>query len=76
MSCINGKKIRELRHEKKLSQFGLALEINVSRRTIENIEYGHGTCNGVSSETIKKLADYFGVKIDDLFNQTQSSPFL
>jgi len=65
---INGKKIRELRTSKKLSQFGLALEIDVSKGTIEHIEKGRydGKHNGQTVVTLERLAKFFGVKTDDI----------
>ena len=72
---INGKKIRELRISKGLSQFGLALEIDVSRSTIDLIEHEKDyPClhrkNGVRFETVEKLATFFGVAIDELVDKS------
>jgi transcriptional regulator with XRE-family HTH domain len=65
---IKGAKIRELRQAKKISLKNLALELEVSTSTLEHIEYGRydGRKAGVSLETACKLADYFGVKIEEL----------
>ena len=50
---------------KKKNQKQLADKIGVSRHTICNIETGGGCC----AATAIKLADYFGVAMDNLFGR-------
>ena len=59
-------KIKELREELHLTQKELAEKINNVQRNVSNWE------NGASEpdiETIVKLADLFGVSIDELFGR-------
>lgn len=64
MATLDGGKIKKLREEKKLSQFGLCLELNLSRRLISLIENNKRT--NVSLETAHKLAYFFNISIEDL----------
>ena len=60
---INKSTLIKLRKDKKLSRWEMSLEINISQATITALESGVRDC---SLYTAKKLADFFGVKIDDL----------
>ncbi|MBQ9246630.1 helix-turn-helix transcriptional regulator [bacterium] len=59
-----GKKIKELRRERDLSQEKLAECVNMSREHISCIECGK---NMTSIDTLYKLADFFGIDIKDFF---------
>jgi DNA-binding XRE family transcriptional regulator len=61
---LNRKKIKELRQQSKLSQFGLSLETELSKSLIEKIEQGRRA--NTSLGTAYKLAKYFNVTIEDL----------
>ena len=61
---LNRKKIKELRQQSKLSQFGLSLETELSKSLIEKIEQGRRA--NTSLETAYKLAKYFNVNIEEL----------
>lgn len=59
-----GIRIREIRHERNLSQLDLSVKSGVPKETISKIE------NGVRPpklETLVKLAEAFEVKVGDLF---------
>ena len=56
-------KLKELRVEKGVSQAKLAADIHISRSAVAKWENGFGV---PSDESLKLLADYFGVTIDDL----------
>jgi len=62
-----GEILTELRKEKELSQKDLAALLNLSISTISNYE------NGVHSpdlDTLRKIADFFGVTTDYLLGRT------
>ncbi len=59
-------KIRELREEKALTQKELAVLIGNVQRNISNWENGS---NEPDCESIVKLADVFGVSLDELFGR-------
>ncbi len=63
--------IRRLRFEKgDISQEALAREVGVTRQTIHSIE----KCKFIPSTLLAfKLADYFGVRVDEVFYITGSS---
>ncbi len=56
-------KLRELRQEKGISQAKLAADIHISRSAVAKWENGLGLPN---DESLKLLAHYFGVRIDEL----------
>ena len=58
-------KIAELRKEQKLSQEELALAVGVTRQTITSIEVGKYTA---SLPLAYKIARYFGLHIEDVFD--------
>lgn len=60
---MNGNKLRALREKKGLLQKELANEIGISTSTIGMYEQGR---REPDFETVKKLANYFGVSIDYL----------
>lgn len=59
-------KLRQLRKEHNLTQTDLAKALGVSPATIGN--YEQGTRTPRNNETWQKLADYFGVSIDELID--------
>lgn len=60
-----GYKIKEMRHEKKISQQELAEKANVSRTVISQLESGARTVT--KTDTLVKIADALGVKVEDIF---------
>ena len=58
------KNLKKLRKQKKLSQEKLARLVDVSYNTISKIEAGKA--KNPTFETLSKLADVFGVSIDEL----------
>ena len=58
-------KIKELRKEKKISQEQLALAVGTTRQTITSIEVGKYTA---SLALAYKIARYFGLSIEDVFD--------
>ena len=56
-------KLKELRGEKGISQAKLAADIHISRSAVAKWENGLGLPN---DESLKLLADYFGITIDEL----------
>ena len=59
--------IPKLRKERKLSQEGLALAVGVARQTITSIETGKYVA---SLPLAYKIAHYFGLTIEDVFDFT------
>lgn len=57
-------KIQQLRKEKKVTQSELADAVNVSRQTIISLENGKYNASLILAH---KLAQYFGVSIEDIF---------
>ena len=56
-------RLRQLRNEKGISQTKLAADIHISRSAVAKWENGLGLPN---DDSLKLLADYFGISIDDL----------
>ena len=68
MSSINlGKRIKEFRAKDKLSQDQLSKRANLPFSTLAKIESGY--TSNPSMETLIKIADAFGVSIDDLLGR-------
>lgn len=63
------KKIRELRKQRKLTMKELGEKINVAESTVSLYENGK---RQPDFETIKKLADFFGVTTDYLLERTDT----
>jgi len=61
-----GKKISKLRKNKKLSQYELADCLGFSRGKLANYEQG---TREPDYETLKKIADFFGVSTDHLLGR-------
>ena len=62
---VFGKRIKELRERKKLTQEKLAEKVRLDLQTISRIETGYYF---TSFENLEKLADALDVTIADLFN--------
>ena len=58
-------RIKELRKERKLSQEQLAAAVGTTRQTITSIEVGKYTA---SLPLAYKIARYFGLHIEDVFD--------
>lgn len=64
---ILGKRIKELRESKDVSQLELSKHLNISNTTLSQYETG----KRIPSDEIKiKIAQYFNVSIDYLFGQS------
>lgn len=62
-------RLKELRYKKELSQRELASILNMSPSTIAMYETGQ---REPDAETLKKIADFFGVTIDYLLGRTDT----
>jgi transcriptional regulator with XRE-family HTH domain len=62
-----GERIRRLRKEKDISQEQLGKMVNVGKTTISNYETNYSSPD---TETLKKLAECFGVSVDYLLGRT------
>lgn len=59
-----GKRIKEIRKERGLTQEEFAEMINISQRTLSGIEVGK---NFLTSQTLDKILEVFEMQPDDLF---------
>ena len=66
-------KLRELRVQKNISQAKLAADIHISRSAVAKWENGLGL---PSDESLKLLADYFGVAVDKLITNKTNEEVL
>ena len=57
-------RIKELRHQQGISQEKFALKIDMDRTYYASVEAGK---RNVSIKNIKKIADGFGVSLEELF---------
>ncbi|QHQ61263.1 helix-turn-helix domain-containing protein [Anaerocolumna sedimenticola] len=64
-----GKKIRNLRQQKNIPQNDLAQILGVSKSTMSNYERNYSTPD---PDILVKLAEYFGVSVDYLFDYEDS----
>ena len=60
-----GKRIKELRIKKKLSQEKLSELADISQNTLSSIECGD---NFISAESLERIMEALGVTADELFN--------
>jgi transcriptional regulator with XRE-family HTH domain len=60
---VNGHAIKNLREDRNLTTEMLADEVHVSQPTISRIEIG---VKKPSVELLKRIADFFGVTVDEL----------
>ncbi len=65
-----GKHLAELRKKNHYKQKDLANRLNVSQQVISNIERGFSTPD---IELLKKLADLYGISLDQLVNRDFST---
>ncbi|GHU76015.1 hypothetical protein FACS1894188_07880 [Clostridia bacterium] len=65
---ISGKRLKELRKSKKVTQAQTADFLGIDARSYQRLEYG-GT---PSIGTLVTLADYFGVSVDYLIGRTDN----
>jgi len=66
---LDAEKIKNLRKSKGIGVQKLALELDISESALRIIENGgrfDGKTFGISLETAHRLAEYFGVKIEEL----------
>jgi transcriptional regulator with XRE-family HTH domain len=61
-----GIRVKQLRIEKKLSQEALAIDANVDRGYLSNLENGKGN---ISIENIEKILDALGVTFNEFFSE-------
>ena len=61
---IFGKRIRELRTQRNMSQEKFALHMNMDRTYLASVESGK---RNISLENIEKIAKGFGMKLEELF---------
>ena len=66
-------KLKELRSEKGISQAKLAADIHISRSAVAKWENGLGLPN---DESLKLLADYFCITIDELIPNKSNEEIL
>lgn len=66
-----GKQIKSLRLGKSLTQTGMAEILGVSKSTMSNYERNISTPD---PDTLRKIASYFDVTVDYLFNDMTDSP--
>ena len=59
-----GKRIKEIRKERGLTQEEFAEMINISQRTLSGIEIGK---NFLTSQTLDRILEVFDMQPDDLF---------
>lgn len=64
---MNGKRLRRLRQEKKITQSQLGKIINVSKVSISGYETGERVPD---TDNLKRLADFFGVTTDYLLGRS------
>lgn len=67
------KKLRELRVQKNISQAKLSADIHISRSAVAKWENGLGL---PSDESLKLLAEYFGVAVDELITNKTNEEVL
>ncbi|MBR1558679.1 MAG: helix-turn-helix transcriptional regulator [Clostridia bacterium] len=62
-------RLKQLRKERGISQLKLATDLNMNQNSISRYETG---AHEADYETLIRLADYFGVSIDYLLEQTDN----
>jgi len=68
VSFMRNERLYQLRRERGLSQTQVAAAVGITQSAYAMIERGQ---RYPRKETMKKLADYFGVTVDELFFNTQ-----
>jgi transcriptional regulator with XRE-family HTH domain len=64
---VLGERIKKLRKQRKITQEELGKKVNVTKVSISGYENGNRTPD---TETLQKIADYFGVTTDYLLGRT------
>lgn len=62
-------RLRQLRKERGISQLKLAMDLHLNQNSVSRYETGEREAD---YETLIKFADYFGVSIDYLLEQTDN----
>jgi len=62
-------RLTQLRRERGISQLNLAMDLDMNQNSISRYETG---AHEADYETLIKLANYFGVSIDYLLEQTDN----
>lgn len=68
-----GMRIKYLRKKRGMSQFDLSLESNVNKNYICDLENGR---RNPSLEILERIADAFGITLEELFKGISSVPGL
>ncbi|MCX8130907.1 MAG: helix-turn-helix domain-containing protein [Clostridia bacterium] len=63
-----GKKLKDLREERKLSQTELSKQLNISQKSLSNYELDQ---REMDYETLKRISDFFSVSIDWLLGKSE-----
>lgn len=66
---MDGERLKKLRTKKKLTQTELGKIVNVTKVSISGYENGN---RSPDTDTLEKLADYFGVSTDYLLGRTDT----
>ena len=64
---MNGKRLKELRHQKGMTQRQVAIECDITQETVYALE--NGRSGNPTLETLKRLAKCYGVGIADLLDE-------
>lgn len=64
---MDGEKLKAMRLERGMTQRQVAIACDLTQETIKNLERGHQ--DNPTLETLKKLADCYGVKVSDLLDE-------
>ena len=64
-----GERLKKLREDKNLNQVEVAKKLNISQATYNRYERDE---RSPDYKTLAKIADFYGVNIDDLFGRTTS----
>lgn len=72
LSRLIGRKIKEIRKERNMSQFEVAEALGISRVSVTNMEAGR---SAFGIERLMEFSELFEVSVDDLIpNKTQYKP--
>ena len=66
---VNGRKIRELRENENLTTLEFAEKVHTSQAMISSVEIG---LKKPGIELLKRIADYFGLAVDDLLESERA----
>ncbi len=66
---MNGERLKQLRKERQLTQTELGDKINVTKVSISGYENGN---RSPDTDTLQRLADFFGVSTDYLLGRTDT----